>query len=161
GARAGRARAPRGRRWPRGTGRSAGRRSDGRPRATRTRGRPACSIATRPRAAHAAARLRRPRRGARPIRTAAPAPLRARGLQRPIAVLAHPSDLPRCPPGALAVCEPAGLPPDLARLAFGNVDARAGAAAVRCIEAAVEWTLAGSARAIVTAPIHKEAFAAA
>ncbi|HEX7637866.1 MAG TPA: 4-hydroxythreonine-4-phosphate dehydrogenase PdxA, partial [Burkholderiaceae bacterium] len=41
------------------------------------------------------------------------------------------------------------------------VDARAGAAALRCIEQAVAWTRDGLARAIVTAPIHKEAFSAA
>ncbi|HEX7690083.1 MAG TPA: 4-hydroxythreonine-4-phosphate dehydrogenase PdxA, partial [Burkholderiaceae bacterium] len=32
---------------------------------------------------------------------------------------------------------------------------------LRCIEQAVAWTRAGAGRAIVTAPIHKEAFAAA
>jgi 4-hydroxythreonine-4-phosphate dehydrogenase len=59
------------------------------------------------------------------------------------------------------VCAPASLPAGLAQLPPGIVDARAGAAAVRCIEQAVAWTLAGAGRAIVTAPIHKEAFAAA
>jgi 4-hydroxythreonine-4-phosphate dehydrogenase len=83
------------------------------------------------------------------------------GLQRPVAVLEHPSDFAACPPGALAVCEPDALPPGLAALPWGAVDARAGRAAARCIEQAVAWTTAGSGRAIVTAPIHKEAFAAA
>ena len=83
------------------------------------------------------------------------------GLERPVAVIDHPSDFAACPLGVLAVCEPAGLPADLAQLPFGRVDARAGAAAARCIEQAVDWMLAGAGRAIVTAPIHKEAFAAA
>jgi 4-hydroxythreonine-4-phosphate dehydrogenase len=83
------------------------------------------------------------------------------GLERPVAVLAHPSDFAACPPDVLAVCEPDGLPEGLAALPWGRVDARAGRAATRCIEQAVAWTLAGSGRAIVTAPIHKEAFAAA
>jgi len=83
------------------------------------------------------------------------------GIERPVAVLEHPADLSACPPGVLAVCEPAGLPAGLAELPFGVVDARAGTAAVRCIEQAVAWTRSGAGRAIVTAPIHKEAFAAA
>jgi 4-hydroxythreonine-4-phosphate dehydrogenase len=83
------------------------------------------------------------------------------GLQMPLAVLAHPSDRVACPPGALAVCVPPGLPEGLAALPWGAIDARAGAAAARCIEQAVAWTRAGAGRAIVTAPIHKEALAAA
>jgi 4-hydroxythreonine-4-phosphate dehydrogenase len=54
-----------------------------------------------------------------------------------------------------------GLPPGLAELPWGQVDARCGAAAARCIEAAVHWVQAGQGAAIVTAPIHKEALAAA
>jgi 4-hydroxythreonine-4-phosphate dehydrogenase len=65
------------------------------------------------------------------------------------------------PPGALPVLVPAGLPPGLAQLPLGQVDGRNGAAAARCIEAAVRWVQAGEAAAIVTAPIHKEALAAA
>jgi 4-hydroxythreonine-4-phosphate dehydrogenase len=87
--------------------------------------------------------------------------LRCCDLRMPVAVLAHPQDLAACPPGVLAVCEPAGLVPGLAELPFGGVDARAGAAAVRSIEQAVAWMTEGAGRAIVTAPIHKEAFAAA
>jgi 4-hydroxythreonine-4-phosphate dehydrogenase len=83
------------------------------------------------------------------------------GLERPVAVIDHPSDLAACPPGVLVVCAPPGLPADLAQLPFGTIAARAGAAAARCIEQAVAWTLQGAGRAIVTAPIHKEAFAAA
>ena len=77
----------------------------------------------------------------------------------PIARVDTPLD--EAPPGALRVCQVAGLPPGLAALPWGRVDARAGAAAARCIEAAVAALRAGQGRAIVTAPIHKEALAAA
>ena len=83
------------------------------------------------------------------------------GLALPVALLEHPSDLAVCPPGTLAVCEPAGLESGLATLPFGAVAARAGAAAACCIEQAVAWMRAGAGRAIVTAPIHKEALSAA
>ena len=83
------------------------------------------------------------------------------GLALPIAVLEHPSDRAACPPGVLAVCSPASLQPGLADLSFGEIDARAGAAAARCIEQAVAWMREGAGRAIVTAPIHKEALSAA
>ena len=63
---------------------------------------------------------------------------------------------PSCP-----VLQPPGLPEGLAALAWGGVDARAGAAAARCIEHAAGLVQAGAARAMVTAPIHKEALAAA
>ncbi len=72
-----------------------------------------------------------------------------------------PADLPAVPPGCLPVIEPAGLPAGLAALPWGEVNARAGAAAARCIEAAVALVQRGEGRAIVTAPIHKEALAAA
>jgi 4-hydroxythreonine-4-phosphate dehydrogenase len=71
----------------------------------------------------------------------------------------HPSDI--VPPGCLAVIEPAALPPGLAALPLGQIDARNGAAAATCIEAAVRFVQGGDASAIVTAPIHKEALAAA
>jgi 4-hydroxythreonine-4-phosphate dehydrogenase len=77
------------------------------------------------------------------------------------AVIESPDDLPQVPPGCLAVVPPPGLPPGLAGLAQGQVDARNGAAAARCIEHAVTLLQAGAGRAIVTAPIHKEALAAA
>lgn len=83
------------------------------------------------------------------------------GLLLPVAALEHPSDRAACPPGTLAVCAPPGLGQGLAALPLGAVDARAGAAAARCIEQAVAWVRAGAGRAIVTAPIHKEALAAA
>ena len=59
------------------------------------------------------------------------------------------------------VLRPPGLPEGLETLPWGRVDARAGAAAARCIEHAVALVQAGQAQAMVTAPIHKEALAAA
>jgi 4-hydroxythreonine-4-phosphate dehydrogenase len=86
------------------------------------------------------------------------------GLGLSVAALAHPHDRAACPRGTLAVCTPATLATlsqVLAGLPFGAIDARAGAAAARCIEQAVAWMQAGAGRAIVTAPIHKEALSAA
>ena len=77
------------------------------------------------------------------------------------AVIDHPRDLSNVPPGCLPVLRPVGLPGGLAKLPWGQVNASAGAAAARCIEAAVWWVQAGDGAAIVTAPIHKEALSAA
>ncbi len=77
------------------------------------------------------------------------------------AVIETPADLPDVPPGCLPVIVPPGLPEGLATLPLGQVDARNGAAAARCIEHAVRLVLAGEGSAIVTAPIHKEAWSAA
>ncbi|RZJ08939.1 MAG: 4-hydroxythreonine-4-phosphate dehydrogenase PdxA [Rubrivivax sp.] len=65
------------------------------------------------------------------------------------------------PPRCLPVWQPCGLPSDLRDVPLGRVDARAGAAAARCIEAAVAEIQAGRGTALVTAPIHKEALHAA
>jgi 4-hydroxythreonine-4-phosphate dehydrogenase len=78
-----------------------------------------------------------------------------------VAVIQHPADLAEVPPGCLPVLAPPGLPEGLAALPWGRIDARCGAAAARCIEAAVRLVRAGEAAALVTAPIHKEALAAA
>ena len=77
------------------------------------------------------------------------------------AVIDTPADLADVPPGCLPVLVPPGLPPGLATLPQGVIDGRNGAAAARCIEAAVRWVQSGEAAAIVTAPIHKEALSAA
>ena len=77
------------------------------------------------------------------------------------AVIDSPDDLAEVPPGCLPLVQPPGLPDGLAALAQGAVDARNGAAAARCIEHAVALVLAGAGSAIVTAPVHKEALAAA
>ncbi|MEO5733474.1 MAG: 4-hydroxythreonine-4-phosphate dehydrogenase PdxA [Rubrivivax sp.] len=78
-----------------------------------------------------------------------------------LAVIDTPADLPQVPPGCLPMLVPPGLPPDLVTLPLGRVDARNGAAAARCIEAALRLVVAGEASALATAPIHKEALAAA
>ena len=83
------------------------------------------------------------------------------GLQPPFARVESPADLAEVPPGAVPVLQPAGLPQGLHDLPWGRVDPRCGAAAAACIEAAVRWVQAGQAAGLVTAPIHKEALAAA
>jgi 4-hydroxythreonine-4-phosphate dehydrogenase len=86
---------------------------------------------------------------------------RVLGLLLPLARVDAPADLANVPPGALAVLRPPGLPAGLAELPWGRVDARCGAAAAACIETAAKLLLAGQAAAMVTAPLHKEALAAA
>jgi 4-hydroxythreonine-4-phosphate dehydrogenase len=87
--------------------------------------------------------------------------LAACGVERPVAALDTPADRGDCPPGVLAVCEPPGLPPELSAQPYGRVSAEGGAAAACCIDQAVGWVRADAARALVTAPIHKEALALA
>ncbi len=78
----------------------------------------------------------------------------------PVAVIDSPADALGCPPGCIPVC-PLPLAAPLAEVALGRVDARAGAAAAACIERAAGWAMRGEVAAVVTAPIHKEALAAA
>jgi 4-hydroxythreonine-4-phosphate dehydrogenase len=78
-----------------------------------------------------------------------------------LALIDHPRDALQCPPNCLPLLQAKNLPADLIDAAIGHVDARAGAAAAACIAQAVEWVQAGEASGIVTAPIHKEALAAA
>jgi 4-hydroxythreonine-4-phosphate dehydrogenase len=78
-----------------------------------------------------------------------------------VAELDGPEGLGRVPQRCLPVWQPEGLPAGLATLPLGRIDARAGAAAARCIEAAVGLIWAGRGHALVTAPIHKEALHAA
>lgn len=85
--------------------------------------------------------------------------IRQLGLTLPLAVLDKPDE--QAPPRSLPIWQPTDLPADLVSGKLGQVDARAGAAAARCIEAAVRAVQAGQGRAIVTAPIHKEALHAA
>jgi 4-hydroxythreonine-4-phosphate dehydrogenase len=79
----------------------------------------------------------------------------------PLAVIESPADLPEVPPGCLGVIRPDKLPAGLAALPWGQVHARCGEAAARCVETAVRLMLDGQAAAVVTAPLHKEALAAA
>ena len=84
-----------------------------------------------------------------------------RGLSLPLACIAAPRDLAEVPAGCLAVLQPERLPAGLAELPWGKVHASCGDAAARCIEAAARWLRDGQAAAMVTAPLHKEALAAA
>jgi 4-hydroxythreonine-4-phosphate dehydrogenase len=83
------------------------------------------------------------------------------GLAPVFACIDEPADLAAVPPRAVPVLPAQGLAPGLADLPWGVADARCGAAAARCIEQAVAWVQAGQAAGLVTAPIHKEALAAA
>ncbi len=78
-----------------------------------------------------------------------------------VAQIEHAGDLARVPPNCVAVLQVEGLPAGLMDAPLGQVDARAGAAAAVCITRAVQLAMAGEVRGIVTAPIHKEALAAA
>ncbi|MBX3604238.1 MAG: 4-hydroxythreonine-4-phosphate dehydrogenase PdxA [Piscinibacter sp.] len=83
------------------------------------------------------------------------------GSLTPVAAIERPADRAQVPPGCVPVLPVPRLPADLAALPLGRVDARAGAAAARCIEEGVALVQAGELAGIVTAPIHKEALAAA
>ena len=83
----------------------------------------------------------------------------------PLALIEHPADLAQVPAGCLPLLRPSGYSPQdgraLAELPFGAIDARNGQAAAACIRSAVAWSRQGLAAGLVTAPIHKEALAAA
>jgi 4-hydroxythreonine-4-phosphate dehydrogenase len=80
----------------------------------------------------------------------------------PVARLDAPADVAQCPVRCLPVWQPAALDgAGLASLPWGQVDARAGAAAAACIDAAARAVLRGDAAGMVTAPVHKAALAAA
>lgn len=85
----------------------------------------------------------------------------ATGGMLALALIEHPTDALACPRGCIPVLHASGVPGDLLDAPLGKVDARAGAAAQACIRAAVAYAMAGEVAAIVTAPIHKEALAAA
>ncbi len=89
-----------------------------------------------------------------------PAVLRRAGAPM-TALIDAPADLVDVPSGCLPLLQPPDLPAGLAELPLGRIDARNGAAAARCIEQAVALVQAGQGAAIVTAPLHKEALAAA
>ncbi len=79
------------------------------------------------------------------------------GLQ-PLAVLERPADASAVPAGAMPVCPLEGLQ---TVPAWGQIHAAAGRAAAQAIERGAQAALAGEVAALVTAPIHKEALAAA
>jgi 4-hydroxythreonine-4-phosphate dehydrogenase len=83
------------------------------------------------------------------------------GTGFPVARLGRVADVADVPPRCIPVLPVDGLPEGLAALPAGRIDARAGAAAAAFIERAVALARAGEVAGIVTAPIHKEALAAA
>ena len=83
------------------------------------------------------------------------------GLTLPVAVVDAADDAEQAPPGCLRVWQPPGLPAGLAGLPMGRVHADAGRAAAVCISAAAALVQQGRCAALVTAPVHKEALAAA
>ena len=78
-----------------------------------------------------------------------------------VARIERAADAVQVPSNCVPVLQVDALPSDLLAAPLGHVDARAGAAAAACIARAVQLALAGDIAAIVTAPIHKEALAAA
>jgi 4-hydroxythreonine-4-phosphate dehydrogenase len=83
------------------------------------------------------------------------------GGQLAVARIDAPESAFDVPKNCIAVLQVEALPAGLAALPWGRIDAKAGAAAARCIEQAVSLAMRGEVSAIVTAPIHKEALAAA
>lgn len=79
------------------------------------------------------------------------------GLQA-LAVVQHPRDVTGVPEGAIPVCPSSAME---VLPAWGQVDARGGAAALAAIRAATQAALDGDVAALVTAPVHKEALVAA
>ena len=92
------------------------------------------------------------------LRRAAACLERAGQARVPVAAIASPADAAavpeRCVP-VLAVSDPMEPPP------FGAVSAQAGRAAAECVVWAARAALRGEVAAVVTAPLHKEALAAA
>ncbi|MEK8030133.1 4-hydroxythreonine-4-phosphate dehydrogenase PdxA [Ideonella sp. DXS29W] len=83
------------------------------------------------------------------------------GLDRLLASLDSPADLDLVPNGVMPVWQPPGLPRGLGDLPWGQISALAGQGAAACIRASVSEVASGRVAGIVTAPIHKEALAAA
>jgi 4-hydroxythreonine-4-phosphate dehydrogenase len=79
----------------------------------------------------------------------------------PVVEIESAAEALQVPPGTLPVLPAHGLPADLLSAPLGQVDRRAGLAAAACIRQAAALAQRGEAAAIVTAPIHKEALAAA
>jgi len=78
-----------------------------------------------------------------------------------VATIEQAADARNVPPNCVPVWQAPGLPADLVEAPVGQVDARSGVAAAACICEAAAMAMRGEVAAIVTAPIHKEALAAA
>jgi 4-hydroxythreonine-4-phosphate dehydrogenase len=87
--------------------------------------------------------------------------VQACGLDTPVLRLDDPESARDVPRHSVPVWQPPGLPAGLALLPMGTVQADAGRGAIVCIEAAADLALQRRAGAIVTAPVHKQALAAA
>lgn len=80
----------------------------------------------------------------------------------PVAALHGLTELTQLPPRCIPVIQATpALPADRALPAWGRVDARAGRMAADCVRWAAQAALRGEAAGLVTAPLHKEALAAA
>jgi 4-hydroxythreonine-4-phosphate dehydrogenase len=99
-----------------------------------------------------AGNVRAMRRGAAAVQTEGQAEL-------PIAVIESPRDALDVPPRCVPVLEVARLPDRLP--AWGQVSTDAGAAAAESVVWAAQAALRGEVAGVVTAPLHKEALAAA
>ena len=86
------------------------------------------------------------------------AQLTAAQVALPVALLDHLADRPGLPPRCIGVLQKCELP---AQVPYGLVSGLAGKAAADCIVWAARAVLRGEAAGMVTAPIHKEALAAA
>jgi 4-hydroxythreonine-4-phosphate dehydrogenase len=84
--------------------------------------------------------------------------VRGEGVEIPAALIDSPVDALRAPPRCIPVLQAGGLasPPN-----WGEVSADAGQAAAECVVWAARAALRGEIAALVTAPLHKEALAAA
>ncbi|MEO8296795.1 MAG: 4-hydroxythreonine-4-phosphate dehydrogenase PdxA [Burkholderiales bacterium] len=78
-----------------------------------------------------------------------------------LAVIDAPADCAGVPAGCLPVLPVAVADDGLSKAPWGQIDVRAGRVAAACIRQAVQLARAGQIAGIVTAPIHKEALAAA
>lgn len=83
---------------------------------------------------------------------------RSAPVSTPLAELSRISQWHQAPPGCLPVVQACRLDQPMV---WGRISAEAGRAAADCIRFATEAVLRGEARALVTAPVHKEALAAA
>jgi len=79
-------------------------------------------------------------------------------IQLPVAVIEAPGELAGVPPGCIPVLQPGAASEPVT---LGRISAHAGRIAGECVLWATDAALRGDVAAIVTAPIHKEALAAA
>ncbi len=92
------------------------------------------------------------------LRRAAQCLVRPGQPELPVALLQTPAEALQVPPRCLPVLQLPGLP---GPQPWGQVSAAAGRAAADCVLWAARAALRGEVAALVTAPLHKEALAAA